>query len=238
MYRMSDEREYENEIRELSPLLADCTREMPFSMPSAYFTDVTGEILRKVEESEEAGASENSEETARDEIERLSPILAAAFGSNPFSGRPDTEGLAERIKEARPKMVEMRKLSMARVAAAKWVAYATAAAVTGILILLMGREEGGKHRPELGTPPSASAAAPDEVQGPGSDDDSLFSASAGEVYPILPTSDPSDTLMLVHALDVLQSHDPSDQELFNGIPEDGLFAFIDGLPDMSMPQGE
>ena len=173
-------------------------------------------------------------------------LLAAALalagceaGTNPFAGHPDTEGLAERIREeSGAKEKEVRKLPLRPVAVSKWMAYATAAAVTGILILFVGREQGGGQRPEAGTPPMASAAVPDEVQGHGSDDDSLFSASAGEVYPILPNPDPSDTLMLVHALDVLQSHDPSDQELFYDIPEDGLLAFIDGLPDMPIPRGE
>jgi hypothetical protein len=118
------------ELGYLSPLLSNTTKQMPYSVPQGYFDGLEKTMLQSVLK---------SNETAKEEIETLSPLLSGL--KKEISARPHRsdgpysvpagyfENLGIAAKEVSP---EVKVIPFTN---RKWFRYAAAAVVTGIMAI-------------------------------------------------------------------------------------------------------
>lgn len=111
----------EDEIGFLSPTLNNVSRQMPFAVPAGYFEGLAEQALQSVRESSDY-------QTAKEEIESLSPLLSGLKKQIPYSV---PEGYFEKLS-AVPVEKEVKVVSITH---RKWLKYAVAAVVTGIVVL-------------------------------------------------------------------------------------------------------
>lgn len=94
---------------------------MPFAVPAGYFEGLAEQALQSVRESSDY-------QTAKEEIESLSPLLSGLKKQIPYSV---PEGYFEKLS-AVPVEKEVKVVSITH---RKWLKYAVAAVVTGIVVL-------------------------------------------------------------------------------------------------------
>lgn len=113
------------ELNYLSPLLSGLSKEMLFSLPSGYFEGLEKNILTTVAES-------NDYMTAKEEIESISPLLGGLKRDMPFTV---PQGYFENLAPAIPVSGENAGAKVISLTHRKWFRYATAAMMTGIIVL-------------------------------------------------------------------------------------------------------
>lgn len=228
---MKENREHREEIGAISALLSGTPREMPHRLPEGYFESLPGEILKLVD----SGTAESSEgeETAREEIERLSPVLAKAMGVNPFSGIPIDVDPSEWMDGKMPLGESSPSAPVRRIRKPAWPAYAAAAAVAGIMALAVfkGSEEAQKGGLKEKDMMGATETHPSDSSLSGEQD--LADYMNESVDPILMTAEASDTLLLADAFLILHAKDTSQSGLFDDISTKDLYAYIEDMPDLS-----
>ncbi|MBL7728574.1 MAG: hypothetical protein JNM68_12845 [Dinghuibacter sp.] len=145
-----------NELREISPELAHLPHQAPFEVPQGYFEHLAADILLAINRENGAAATgfsvpegyfdglaasimgrvkaENAT-GAQEEIQALSPVLAGINRTMPFTvPRSYFDQLPEQVlnEEKGAKLVSMQSTGGGRVIA-RWVKYAAAACVVGLL---------------------------------------------------------------------------------------------------------
>ncbi len=120
----------EKELREISPAISELGNENVFQVPPGYFEDLPQKILARIQLNEE-----HIDLPANEEIEQLSPLIAAlknkpalSVPAGYFNTFPQiiTDKLAETAEEASVIRMNTGKKS-------KWMRYAAAAVVTGVI---------------------------------------------------------------------------------------------------------
>lgn len=119
---MQEPNKHRRELTELGSPLADMPRENPHRVPDGYFGRVVRDVMRRIRETSGLDARE-----PREELQRLSPLLAGAERTMPFRTPEDvpllpltdagTEVLSD-MKEATARPAPVRRLTALRVAAA------------------------------------------------------------------------------------------------------------------------
>jgi hypothetical protein len=66
-----------NEVKEISPVVAQVGFQLPYEVPAGYFEGLAAQVLARVKANEAA--------TAKEELEVLSPLLSGLSKKNPFS---------------------------------------------------------------------------------------------------------------------------------------------------------
>lgn len=106
----------EDELKILSPVLAGLSKKMPFSMPDGYFNDVTQSISS-------ISADESLPDVLLKAGKKMPYVVPAGYFEN-LSGE-----LLKKLEPARP------AAKVISIGAAKWMRYAAAAVVAGIIVL-------------------------------------------------------------------------------------------------------
>ncbi|MEO7982608.1 MAG: hypothetical protein ABI688_00875 [Bacteroidota bacterium] len=130
-----------DELSHLSPALSNLSKQMPYAVPQGYFEELAGKAIKLT-------AVTNDFQTSKEELAGLSPLLSGLKKEMPFAvPQGYFESLAGKIaiEENKP---AAKVISMT---GRKWLRYAAAAVVTGILVMsgfmFLGRgekEPGGK----------------------------------------------------------------------------------------------
>lgn len=106
------------ELAHLSPLLAGISKQLPYTVPADYFTNL------------DPGIAFYEEMSAEEELEQLSPLLGGLSKKNPFTV---PEGYFE--KPLSPVIEKKEEAPVVRMAPRTWFKYAIAASVTAIVAL-------------------------------------------------------------------------------------------------------
>ena len=110
-----------DELKYLSPLLSNVSKEMPYAVPAGFFQNLSADILKKISEHQDY-------ETSEEEIESLSPLLSSLKNKNPYSAPAGYfEKLETGIEKQETKVISMTK----RI----WYRFAVAAVVIGIIAI-------------------------------------------------------------------------------------------------------
>lgn len=117
--RASEAATAREEIGHLSPLLSGLSQKMPFSVPQDYFDQLPLEDIS------------NQHLSAKEELENLSPLLGSLKKEMPYEV---PQGYFENIQS--PIVPEEKKSAakVVRFGAARWMRYAAAAVVAGLII--------------------------------------------------------------------------------------------------------
>ncbi|MBL7732784.1 MAG: hypothetical protein JNM88_16530 [Chitinophagaceae bacterium] len=117
--RASEAATAREEIGHLSPLLSGLSQKMPFSVPQDYFDQLPLEDIS------------NQHLSAKEELENLSPLLGSLKKEMPYEV---PQGYFENIQS--PIVPEEKKpaAKVVRFGAARWMRYAAAAVVAGLII--------------------------------------------------------------------------------------------------------
>ena len=81
--------EAENAVEELgylSPLLSNISKQIPYTVPVGYFEGLEGKLMQSILESTDYLQKESSGQTAKEELEVLSPLLSSL--KKEMSARP------------------------------------------------------------------------------------------------------------------------------------------------------
>jgi hypothetical protein len=114
------------ELKLLSPMLASVSKEMPYSVPAGYFDGLEEKLMQSVREGSDY-------QTAEEEINTLSPLLGGLNKQMPYSLPQNYfETLAGDIGSKLNNKTETKVVSISN---RKWLRYAAAAVVTGVIAL-------------------------------------------------------------------------------------------------------
>lgn len=112
------------ELNLLSPMLASISKEMPYTVPAGYFDNLEEKLMHSVREASDY-------QTANEEINTLSPLLGGLNKQMPFSLPQNYfETLAGNISNKLDNKTETKVVS---ISSRKWLRYAAAAVVTGVI---------------------------------------------------------------------------------------------------------
>lgn len=135
----------EKELKTISPAVAAISNENVFQAPRGYFEDLPEKILSIVK----AGKTRDGL-SAREEIEQLSPIIAALKNKQVQTVPPDYFSTLPHIITAKISQTkkEAPVISMDTGRKKKWLSYAAAALITGIIgtgaLLLMNNDHNNR----------------------------------------------------------------------------------------------
>jgi hypothetical protein len=118
----------EEELKYLSPLLSNVSKEMPYTVPAGFFQDLSDEVLKKIIEHEDCLRKESFGQTSQQEIGSLSPLLSSLKNKNPYSV---PAGYFETL-ETKTEQKETKVISITR---RRWYRLAVAAVVIGIVAI-------------------------------------------------------------------------------------------------------
>jgi hypothetical protein len=110
-----------DELKYLSPLLSNVSKEMPYKVPAGFFQDLSEDVLKKISEHED-------HQTSEEEIETLSPLLSSLKNKNPYS---TPAGYFEKLKTG----VEKKETKVISITRRRWYRLAIAAIVIGIIAI-------------------------------------------------------------------------------------------------------
>jgi hypothetical protein len=123
--------EAKNAVEELGYLpasLSNISRQMPNYVPAGYFEGLAEKAMQWVRESNDYLQKESFGQTAKEELETLSPLLSGLKKTMPYSvPQGYFESLAEKRNKPAAKVVSISQR--------KWFRYAAAAVVTGVIVL-------------------------------------------------------------------------------------------------------
>lgn len=115
--------EAENAVDELaclSPLLSKLSKKMPYTVPAGYFEGMETSLISSVS---------TGSQSAKEELETLSPLLSGLKKKMPYSV---PAGYFESLGEKRAP----NKTKIVSLGSRKWIRFATAAIVTGIIVTI------------------------------------------------------------------------------------------------------
>lgn len=228
---MKEDQDHREETRAISPLLADCPKTMPYRVPDTYLEALPEQMLDRIRAQE--AVMETREETAREEIERISPLLASTFGLNPFRAASHdmpalpTPPAKERARGEKP-VVRLHGDRKSR-----WVSYAAAAAAMGIIAFSALRTAGDNPASMTSNNAKVETANPDKGNSSPLEEDAFSDYLNEEIDPLLLTAEANDTMMMKDALLILDTGIEAEENLFDDIPSKELYAFIEQVPDLS-----
>lgn len=114
------------ELRFLSPMLSSISKETPYSLPVGYFDNLEEKLIQSVREGSDY-------QTAKEEINTLSPLLGGLNKQMPYSLPQNYfETLVGDISNKLNNKTETKVVS---ISSRKWLRYAAAAVVTGVIAL-------------------------------------------------------------------------------------------------------
>lgn len=123
--------EAKNAVEELSylaPLLNNISKQMPYTIPAGYFEGLAEKAMQLVRESNDYLQKESFGQTAKEELETLSPLLSGLNRKMPYAV---PQGYFETLGEKRNKPAA----KVVSITQRKWFRYAAAAVVTGVVVL-------------------------------------------------------------------------------------------------------
>ena len=120
-----------DELGHLSPTLLTISKEMPYSIPSDYFNGLEIKMLEHVLQNSSSLQAESIEQSSREELESISPLLAGLKKDMPYTV---PQGYFEGIDTARNDNRDTGSGGkVISIASTKWFRYAAAAVVTSII---------------------------------------------------------------------------------------------------------
>lgn len=227
---MMDNGGHMEETRAYSPLLAETPREMPHRVPEGYFGSLSERMMELVRFHEEEG---KAAETAREEIERLSPLLATAFGNNPYKTHTDAAHPTFDTPPAMEARTQPPPSPLRRLPRPHWTSYAAAAVATGIIAFLILEPSRYRGADGLADKQEIEAVGDQKEASPASGQEGLTAYMDEQVDAILITAEATDTMMMKDALLILDPGMEAEENLFDDIPSKELYAFIEQVPDLS-----
>jgi hypothetical protein len=115
------------ELGYLSSSLSNISRQMPNAVPAGYFEGLAEKVMQLIRESSDYLQKESFGQTAKEELETLSPLLSGLKKTMPYSV---PQGYFENLAEKRDKPAKLVSITKN-----KWFRYAAAAVVTGVIVL-------------------------------------------------------------------------------------------------------
>lgn len=110
-----------DELKYLSPLLSNVSKEMPYAVPTGYFQNLSEDVLNNISEHEDYRASE-------EEIENLSPLLSSLKNKKTYSAPAGYfETLETKIVKQETKVISITRR--------RWYRLVIAAVVIGIVVI-------------------------------------------------------------------------------------------------------
>lgn len=107
-----------DELACLSPLLSKLSKDMPYTVPAGYFEEMQASLISSVS---------TGSQSAKEELETLSPLLSGLKKEMPYSVPAGYfENLGEKRTSGKTKVVSL--------GSRKWIRFAAAAIVTGIIV--------------------------------------------------------------------------------------------------------
>ena len=228
---MKEEQDHREETRAISPLLADCPKTMPLRVPDGYFETLPEKMLDRARAQE--AVMDTREETAREEIERISPLLASAFGLNPFKAASQNIAAVPPPPADVPAEGEKPVVRLHGDRKTRWLSYAAAAAAMGIIAFSALRTAGDNPVSLTSNHAKAETVNPDKGNSFPSEEDAFSAYLNEEIDPLLLTAEATDTMMMKDALLILDPGIEAEENLFDDIPSKELYAFIEQVPDLS-----
>lgn len=116
------------ELNYLSPLLTNISREMLYAVPAGYFEGLAEKMMELIRESNDYLQKESFGQTAKEELETLSPLLSGMKKTLPYSV---PQGYFENLVEEKNKPAA----KVISITHRRWFKYAAAAVVTGFIVL-------------------------------------------------------------------------------------------------------
>ncbi|MBL7724358.1 MAG: hypothetical protein JNK27_09410 [Chitinophagaceae bacterium] len=107
-----------DELAYLSPLLSKLSKDMPYTVPAGYFEEIETSLISSVS---------TGSQSAKEELETLSPLLSGLKKEMPYSV---PAGYFENLGEKRAS----NKTKVVSLGSRKWIRFAAAAIVTGIIV--------------------------------------------------------------------------------------------------------
>lgn len=120
------------ELAYLSTTLNSNSKQTPYSVPSGYFDSLADNILKLVRESNDYRQKEPIGQTAKEELEALSPLLSGLKKEMPYSV---PTGYFENLTEHIVTEENKSETKVIALTSRKWFRYAAAAVVTGLVVL-------------------------------------------------------------------------------------------------------
>ncbi len=131
------------ELNYLSPSLNTISKQNIYSVPAGYFENLAENLMRSIREGNDQLHKESVGQTAKEEIESLSPLLSGLKKEMPYNV---PQGYFETISE-KPVREGTKVVSITH---RKWFRYAAAAVVTGVIalsgFLLFGNKKDAAER--------------------------------------------------------------------------------------------
>jgi len=124
--RIMDVSNISEELNYLSPELNKISRLMPYAVPAGYFENLEERMITLVHESKDYLQKESFGQTAKDELESISPLLSGLKKQMPYH-IPENYFQSLNTPTTETKVVS--------ITSRKWYRYAVAAMVTGIIAL-------------------------------------------------------------------------------------------------------
>lgn len=116
------------ELGYLSPSLNNISKQVPYAVPAGYFEGLSEKLMQLIRESSDYLQKESFGQTAKEELETLSPLLSGLKKTMPYTV---PQGYFESLAEKRNKPVA----KVVPITQRKWFRYAAAAVVTGVIVL-------------------------------------------------------------------------------------------------------
>lgn len=125
------------ELSHLSSMLTNISKQLPYSVPTGYFEGLAEKAIKTVHES-------NDYQTAKEELKILSPLLSGLQKQMPYTvPQGYFETLSGNINTEKNKSVK----KIVSITSHKWLRYAAAAVITGLILLAGFLYFGGEKVP-------------------------------------------------------------------------------------------
>jgi hypothetical protein len=119
-----------DELKYLSPLLSNVSKEIPYAVPAGFFQDLGEDLLKKI-------SGHEDHKTSAEEIEALSPLLNSLKNTNPYSVPAGYfEALEKKVVRQRADSFgEKKETKVISITSRRWYRLAVAAVVIGIVAI-------------------------------------------------------------------------------------------------------
>ena len=110
-----------DELKYLSPLLSNVSKEMPYAVPAGFFQNLSEDVLKNISEHEDY-------QTSEEEIESLSPLLSSLKNKKTYLA---PAGYFEKLGTK----IERKETKIISISRRRWYRLAIAAVVIGIVVI-------------------------------------------------------------------------------------------------------
>ena len=110
-----------DELKYLSPLLSNVSKEMPYDVPAGFFQNLSEDVLKNISEHKDY-------QTSEEEIESLSPLLSSLKNKKTYS---PPAGYFEKLESK----IEKKETKVISITRRRWYRLAIAAVVIGIVVI-------------------------------------------------------------------------------------------------------